>query len=70
MAIQSDAMTVKMRHEEDLVCSRLIYGTWRIVDNVAQYPPTPENILARIEKCLELGITSCTRTVPLYSYIC
>lgn len=36
--------------------SRLIYGTWRILDDAAT--ATPENLLARLHACLELGITT------------
>ncbi|KAI8812870.1 aldo/keto reductase [Cladochytrium replicatum] len=39
-----------------LTLSRLIYGTWRILDDTT--PPTPELLLERIEKCIELGITT------------
>ena len=36
--------------------SRLIYGTWRVLDDAAT--ATPENLLARLHACLELGITT------------
>lgn len=36
--------------------SRLIYGTWRILDDSAT--STPENLLQRLHTCLELGITT------------
>jgi predicted oxidoreductase len=36
--------------------SRLIYGTWRILDDAAT--ATPENLLSRLHACLELGITT------------
>ena len=36
--------------------SRLIYGTWRILDDAAT--ATPENLLARLHACLELDITT------------
>lgn len=36
--------------------SRLIYGTWRILDDAAT--ATPDSLLARLHACLELGITT------------
>ena len=36
--------------------SRLVYGTWRLLDDPAS--ATPEHLLRRLEMCLELGITS------------
>ena len=36
--------------------SRLIYGTWRVLDDAAT--ATPDNLLARLHACLELGITT------------
>jgi predicted oxidoreductase len=36
--------------------SRLIYGTWRLLDDAAT--ATPENLLERLHACLELGITT------------
>lgn len=36
--------------------SQLVYGTWRILDDKAT--ATPENLMQRFQKCLELGITT------------
>ena len=36
--------------------SRLIYGTWRVLDDAST--ATPDNLLARLHACLELGITT------------
>ncbi len=36
--------------------SRLVYGTWRVLDDVAT--ATPENLLARLHRCVELGVTT------------
>lgn len=36
--------------------SQLVYGTWRLLDD--KDTATPQNLLARLEKCLELGITT------------
>jgi predicted oxidoreductase len=36
--------------------SRLVYGTWRILDEAEK--PTPEALLARFRACLDLGITT------------
>jgi predicted oxidoreductase len=38
------------------VFSQLVYGTWRVLDDAAS--ATPQNLLARLHKCLELGITT------------
>jgi len=37
-------------------CSRLVYGTWRILDDAAG--ATPEALAARLETCAELGVTT------------
>ena len=36
--------------------SRLVYGTWRVLRDTAT--ATPEHLLQRLHKCLDLGITS------------
>lgn len=36
--------------------SRLIYGTWRVLDDAST--ATPDNLLTRLHACLELGITT------------
>ena len=36
--------------------SQLVYGTWRVLDDADT--ATPQNLLTRLEKCLELGITT------------
>lgn len=36
--------------------SQLVYGTWRVLDDAAT--ATPQNLLARLHKCVELGITT------------
>jgi len=36
--------------------SQLVYGTWRVLDDAAT--ATPQNLLSRFHKCLELGITT------------
>ena len=36
--------------------SRLVYGTWRVLDDAAT--ATPENLRARLQRCLELGVTT------------
>lgn len=36
--------------------SRLVYGTWRVLDDAST--ATPENLLKRLHTCLELGITT------------
>lgn len=36
--------------------SRLVYGTWRFLDDTAT--ASPENLLSRLHACLELGITT------------
>lgn len=37
-------------------CSRLVYGTWRLLDDPAG--TRPEQILERLKACLDLGITT------------
>lgn len=36
--------------------SRLAYGTWRLLNDDA--PPTPQSVLARLQRCADLGITT------------
>ena len=36
--------------------SQLVYGTWRVLDDAAT--ATPQNLLSRFHKCLDLGITT------------
>ena len=36
--------------------SEIVFGTWRVLDDAAT--ATPENLLARLHKCVELGITT------------
>ena len=36
--------------------SEIVYGTWRVLDDAMT--ATPENLLARFHKCVELGITT------------
>ncbi len=36
--------------------SELVYGTWRILDDVA--PPSVDELTARFETCMELGLTT------------
>lgn len=43
-------------HPSGLTFSQLVYGTWRVLDDAAT--ATPQNLLARFERCLELGITT------------
>ncbi len=38
------------------VLSSLVYGTWRVLDDAAT--ATPDNLLARLHRCVELGITT------------
>ena len=35
--------------------SRLAYGTWRLLNDAT--PPTPQSVLARLQRCADLGIT-------------
>ena len=39
-----------------LNCSRLAYGTWRLLDDAAGAAPAP--LLARFKRCVDLGITT------------
>ena len=36
--------------------SRLAYGTWRLLNDAT--PPTPQSVLARLQRCADLGITT------------
>jgi predicted oxidoreductase len=36
--------------------SRLVYGTWRILNDAT--PPTPQQLLERLQRCADLGITT------------
>lgn len=36
--------------------SQLVYGTWRVLDDAAT--ATPQNLLSRFHKCVELGMTT------------
>ncbi|MBP7549215.1 MAG: aldo/keto reductase [Gemmatimonadaceae bacterium] len=36
--------------------SRLAYGTWRLLNDTT--PPTPQSVLARLQRCADLGITT------------
>jgi predicted oxidoreductase len=45
-------------HPEGPVFSKLIFGTWRLLDTPDASKKTPEAILARIKECLKLGITT------------
>lgn len=36
--------------------SRLAYGTWRLLEGAA--PPAPRDLLARLQRCADLGITT------------
>lgn len=36
--------------------SRLAYGTWRLLNDAT--PPTPQQLLARLQRCADLGITT------------
>jgi len=36
--------------------SRLAYGTWRLLDDPA--PPTPAELLQRLQRCADLGVTT------------
>jgi predicted oxidoreductase len=36
--------------------SRLVYGTWRVLDDAAT--ATPEHLLERLHRCVELGVTT------------
>ncbi|KAI3643659.1 hypothetical protein MP228_009823 [Amoeboaphelidium protococcarum] len=45
-------------HPEGPALSRLIYGTWRLLDNPSVHPSDPKSVLERIKQCLSLGITS------------
>jgi predicted oxidoreductase len=38
--------------------SRLIYGTWRLLDAQDASTHSPQSIIRRIELCIELGITT------------
>lgn len=38
------------------IFSQLVYGTWRVLDDSAS--ATPQNMVARLHKCIELGITT------------
>jgi predicted oxidoreductase len=39
-----------------LTFSQLVYGTWRVLDDADT--ATPQHLMARLEKCVELGITT------------
>ncbi|KAJ3279895.1 hypothetical protein HK104_001085 [Borealophlyctis nickersoniae] len=45
-------------HPEGPYVSRLVYGTWRLLDVVDDALKTPAAILSRIRRCVELGITT------------
>ena len=36
--------------------SQLVYGTWRVLDDAAS--ATPENLVHRLHRCIELGVTT------------
>ena len=38
----------------DLFASRMVYGTWRLLDDT----PTNQDINRRLNRCVELGITT------------
>jgi predicted oxidoreductase len=46
--------------------SQLVYGTWRVLDDAET--ATPQNLLTRLEKCLELGITTID-TAEIYGIV-
>ena len=45
-------------HPEGPTISRLVYGTWRILDSDDKTMCTPVAIAERIEACLQSGITT------------
>lgn len=51
--------------------SQFVYGTWRLMDATDPALTTPSAVLARIRKCLDLGITTfdCV-CVPMLLDIC
>jgi predicted oxidoreductase len=56
----------RIRLHKDLECSRLVYGWWRL----AEWNMTTEEIVARIEACLELGITTFDHADIYGDYTC
>ena len=49
---------VKVHPQTSLEFSRIIYGTWRILDSKDPATFTPEAVAKRIEYCVSLGITT------------
>jgi predicted oxidoreductase len=56
----------RVKLQEDLEFSRMVYGMWRL----AEWNMTTQEIIARIEGCLELGITTFDHADIYGSYTC